>query len=103
MISILSLISFVAGAQNIEEIVKKADEKMRGNSSQGEFTMIIERPTWSREISMKNWTLGNDYSLVYISAPAKRDVELGSKHRTHDKNSTIDDDAIVAGFRFYQR
>ncbi len=62
---------FSVGAQNVEEIVKKADEKMRGNSSQGEFTMIIERPTWSREISMKNWTLGNDYSLVYITAPAK--------------------------------
>jgi outer membrane lipoprotein-sorting protein len=70
-IFIFSLINFVAGAQNVEEIVKKADEKMRGNSSEGEFTMIIERPTWSREISMKNWTLGNDYSLVYITAPAK--------------------------------
>lgn len=58
-------------AQDVEEIVKKADEKMRGNSSQGEFTMIIERPSWTREISMKNWTLGNDYSLVYITAPAK--------------------------------
>ncbi len=68
---ILFFFSLFAGAQNVEEIVKKADEKMRGNSSEGEFTMIIERPTWKREISMKNWTLGNDYSLVYITAPAK--------------------------------
>jgi outer membrane lipoprotein-sorting protein len=70
-IFVLSIVSFFAGAQNVEEIVRKADEKMRGNSSEGEFTMIIERPFWSREISMKNWTLGNDYSLVYITAPAK--------------------------------
>lgn len=56
---------------NIEEIVRQADEKFRGSSSIGELTMIIERPTWSRTVSMKNWTLGNDYSLIYITAPAK--------------------------------
>lgn len=56
---------------NIREIVKHADEKFRGTSSQSELTMIIQRPTWSREVSMKNWTLGNDYSMIYITAPAK--------------------------------
>jgi outer membrane lipoprotein-sorting protein len=70
-ILILVITNLVSWGQNVEEIVKKADEKMRGNSSQGEFTMIIERPSWTREISMKNWTLGNEYSLVYITAPAK--------------------------------
>ncbi len=58
-------------AQNLEEIIRRADEKFRGNSSRGEMTMIIERPTWSREVTMKNWTLGNQYSLIYIIAPAK--------------------------------
>jgi len=33
--------------------------------------MIIERPTWSREVTMKSWSLGNEYSLIYITAPAK--------------------------------
>ena len=33
--------------------------------------MIIERPSWSREVTMKNWTLGNDFSMIYITAPAK--------------------------------
>lgn len=71
IITILVFISSLTGAQNIEEIIKKADEKFRGNSSKGELTMIIERPTWSRTVSMKNWTLGNEYSLIYITAPAK--------------------------------
>ncbi len=64
---------FKAGAQDldIEKIVRQADEKFRGTSSIGELTMIIERPSWSRTVSMKNWTLGNDYSLIYITAPAK--------------------------------
>lgn len=56
---------------DIEKIVRQADEKFRGTSSIGELTMIIERPSWSRTVSMKNWTLGNDYSLIYITAPAK--------------------------------
>ena len=74
LISILGFLMLIISnlsAQNLEEIIRKADEKFRGNSSQGEMTMIIERPTWSREVTMKNWTLGNHYSLIYITAPAK--------------------------------
>ena len=39
--------TFLAHAQDIKEIVRLADEKFRGTSSQGEMTMIIQRPTWS--------------------------------------------------------
>ncbi len=65
------MLAFTSSAQDITEIIKQADEKFRGNSSIGQLTMIIERPNWSRTVSMKNWTLGNDYSLIYITAPAK--------------------------------
>lgn len=66
-----SICAIALQAQNLEEIIRKADEKFRGNSSQGEMSMIIERPSWSREVTMKSWTLGNHYSLIYITAPAK--------------------------------
>ncbi|MCG6189288.1 outer membrane lipoprotein-sorting protein [Maribellus maritimus] len=68
-----SIGTFVSIAQdiNIKEIVKQADEKFRGTSSTGEMTMIIQRPMWSREVTMKNWTLGNEFSMIYITAPAK--------------------------------
>ena len=68
---LLITISAAINAQDIKEIIRKADEKFRGSSSQGEMTMIIERPSWSRTVSMKNWSLGNDFSLIYITAPAK--------------------------------
>lgn len=68
---ILLLSAFAGSAQDIKEIIKRADEKFRGSSSQGTMTMVIERPTWSRTVTMKNWTLGNDFSLIYITAPAK--------------------------------
>ena len=53
------------------EIVKKADSKMRGESSYSEMTMTIVRPTWQRSISMKAWTKGTNFSLIKITAPAK--------------------------------
>lgn len=78
-------------AQDAKEIIKKADEKMKGEeSSYTEMTMKIIRPTWNRTISFKNWVKGNDYSLAYITAPArekgqsflKRENELWSWNPT---------------------
>jgi outer membrane lipoprotein-sorting protein len=35
------------------------------------MTMTIVRPDWKREITMKGWSLGRDYSLILITAPAR--------------------------------
>lgn len=58
-------------AQNASEIVKKMDEKMRGESLEAEVTMTIVRPDWSREVSMKSWSRGSEYSMILITAPAR--------------------------------
>lgn len=59
-------------AQDAYEIVKKADEKVRGEkSSQSSMTMKIIRPTWTRSVSFKSWTKGTTFSLAVITAPAK--------------------------------
>jgi len=58
-------------AQDAYEIIKKADEKMRGTSSKALATMRIVRPDWSREISMKMWSLGTKRSIVLITGPAR--------------------------------
>src|SRR5680860_542613 len=78
---ILLLVASVINAQDIKEIIRLADEKFRGNSSQGEMTMIIERPTWTRTVSMKNWTLGNEFSIIYITAPAKEKGQVFLKRQ----------------------
>lgn len=77
----LSISSFSQN-MDIKEIVRKADEKMSGTSSTGSFSMTIERPTWSRTISMKSWTLGNDYSLIYVTAPAKEKGQVFLKRKS---------------------
>jgi hypothetical protein len=53
------------------EIVKRADDNLRGKSSYSEITMTIVRPTWTREIGIKSWGKGTDYSLTLITAPAR--------------------------------
>jgi outer membrane lipoprotein-sorting protein len=80
LFTLLSIASAIQ-AQDIKEIIRQADEKFRGESSQGEMTMIIQRPTWSRTVSMKNWTLGNDYSIIYITAPAKEKGQVFLKRK----------------------
>jgi len=51
--------------------VEKADQKFRGESSEGIMRMSIVRPKWERTIEMKSWSLGTEYFMVYITAPAK--------------------------------
>jgi len=72
LLSILLLIS--AGqvwAQSANDIVVKADLKMRGQSSYTEMTMQIVRPGWTRSMSMKAWTMEQKFSLVLVTAPAQ--------------------------------
>ncbi len=64
-----------------KEIVIKADEKNRGKSSRSEMTMTITRPDWTRTISFKLWSKGSDYSLVYITAPAKEKGQVFLKRK----------------------
>jgi outer membrane lipoprotein-sorting protein len=52
-------------------IVTKADEKLRGQSSIAEIKMTIVRPSWQREMSLKSWSLGDAYSLILVTAPAR--------------------------------
>jgi outer membrane lipoprotein-sorting protein len=52
-------------------IVRRADQHLRGNTNDVEFTMKLVRPDWSREFSMKSWTKGTRYSLILVTAPAR--------------------------------
>ena len=72
IVSLLLAASVGVYSQNATEIVKRADDKMRGEkSSYSEMTMKIVRPTWERSVSFKSWGKGTELSLVYITAPAR--------------------------------
>ncbi|WP_255502025.1 outer membrane lipoprotein-sorting protein [Algoriphagus sp. AK58] len=67
---LMARLSFVQ-AQDAKEIVRKADEKMRGNTSEAELVIKTTRPSWTREMSVKTWMKGNDYAMILIQTPAK--------------------------------
>ncbi len=58
-------------AESADEIIRKADLKMRGQSSYTEMTMQIKRPSWTRSMSMKAWSKDQNYSLVLVTAPSQ--------------------------------
>lgn len=95
------LLFFIMGispmiAQNnltAKEIVKKSDDKLRGESNIAELKMTIVRPSWQREMTLKSWSLGDDYSLILVTGPArdkgtaflKREEEMWNWQPTIDR------------------
>ena len=61
----------VPDGQRARQIIEKADDLMRGKTLRAEMTLEIVRPDWSRQLAFKFWSKGRDYTLTYISAPAK--------------------------------
>jgi len=75
---ILSLVAFLSISASVfsqdltaKQIIVKADDLQRGKTNKGEMSMTIIRPKWSRTIKMKMWSIGHDYSMTYITSPAK--------------------------------
>lgn len=58
-------------AQEAREIVRRADEHARGNTSLASMTIQTIRPNWTREMSVKAWSKGNDFAMILVTAPVK--------------------------------
>ncbi len=63
-----------AAESEASRIIRKGEKILRGNSTQALMTMIIQRPSYSRTLELRSWTVGNKQALVEILAPHK---ELG--------------------------
>ena len=70
--SLIIMLSLTYGfSQDAKEIVAKANELIRANSSYSEITMEVVKPDWSRKMRMKMWSLEPEYGLVLLTEPAK--------------------------------
>lgn len=65
------MVSFTENDPTAKEIVTKAENNVRGLSSVIEMTIQIIRPAWTRSMSVKAWSKGEDYSMMVVTAPAK--------------------------------
>jgi outer membrane lipoprotein-sorting protein len=67
-----SILNLNAQTLSATDIVRNADDKFNGEkSSIMVMSMTIIRPTWQRTVEFKNWSLGKEYALTLITAPAK--------------------------------
>ncbi len=72
LLSLFTLIYLDGKAQDATAIVKRADDKMRGEKSgYSVMSMQIIRPTWTRTVGFKSWSKGSELSMVYITDPVK--------------------------------
>jgi len=70
-IAFLFSYSGISFKEDARDVIKKADEKMRGKTSQAEIIIQTVRPKWTRELKLKAWTKGNTYSMILITSPVK--------------------------------
>jgi len=64
----------ILSAQQITatEIVRKTDEKLNGETTgYSVMSMTIIRPAWQRTVEFRGWSMGDDYALTLITAPAR--------------------------------
>ncbi len=72
----------ISSAQTAKEILQKAIDLMYGKKTYSVITMTITKPTWTRSVSMKAWSIEPDYSIVYITEPARDKGSVTLKRKT---------------------
>lgn len=75
-------ITTTAIAQNPADIIQKSLDKLNGQSSMGEVEMTIVRPRYTRTMTMKSWSMGNQYFMIYITGPARDKGQVFLKRNT---------------------
>ena len=77
LVTLSLLLLFVLHSESLSEelssqaILDKIDKMWRGESSRGTFSMKIKTAHWERNLRIKSWTKGLDYTLIRIEYPKK--------------------------------
>ncbi len=67
---------------NLRDIVYKAENRLRGESSVAEAKITIVRPKYTRDMTLKTWSKTEDYNIMYITSPAR---DLGTVYLKREK------------------
>jgi outer membrane lipoprotein-sorting protein len=82
LVAIFCLLAPGVYPQDAKEIVKTSEDKVRGKTMKGVMKIQIVRSDWQREMGVKVWLKGDDYSMILITAPPK---DKGSSFLKRDK------------------
>jgi len=59
-----------------KEIIKRSENLLKGNTSEGTFEMTVVTPDYERTLTMESWWIGNEKALIVIESPKR---EAGNK------------------------
>ena len=71
MIAILAHSPAQAQDVSARDLIQRAMDHYRGQTSYSVMTMTINRPTWQRSMTMRGWTAGDKETLVRVTQPRK--------------------------------
>lgn len=81
----------IINGQTAEEIIKKAENSLKGKTAHGVIEMIVETPDFTREIEMESWWEGNEKALIVIKSPRKEEgnktLKIGNEMWNYLKNT----------------
>ena len=68
---VLSSGMVAAQSLNGNEIIRRAEHKLRGRTEQGRVSMTVRTPDWQRTLQMNYWAINPDRTFIRVTAPAK--------------------------------
>ena len=71
LLGLCAPLASLAGELTAQDIIRKAMDHYRGQTSYSEMTMIIHRPDWERSMTMQGWSQGDKHTLVRVTEPKK--------------------------------
>ncbi len=73
VIAVLAIggLSHAAEPPTAAELVEKAIDQTRGQSSIAVLSMTVRRPSWERSSTLEAWTRGREDALIRFTAPAR--------------------------------
>ncbi|MFH0764074.1 MAG: outer membrane lipoprotein-sorting protein [Candidatus Omnitrophota bacterium] len=65
--------SFVCAAVELtgQEIIKRSDDLMRGDTSHGRYKMTVITPDWQRTLELEAYSAGRDRTFIRVLSPVK--------------------------------
>jgi outer membrane lipoprotein-sorting protein len=91
LVIVALLLSKLIYAQSAEEIVKKAEDAVKGKTSHADIEMIIKTPDFNRDLEMESWWVGNEKALIVTKTPIKekgnKTLKIGSEMWEYLKNT----------------
>lgn len=91
LISIVVSLSSTLSGQTAREIISRAEDLLKGETSQGVFRMTIVTPNFTRVMEMEAYWRGNEKALIHITSPRReagnRTLKIGNEMWMYLRNT----------------